>query len=210
MAQFTAEQREYIGSTINIAIGKIEEKVGSILGQGEAMQKNLQEIVEKHNAELHASTDRVTGLVDKANTAHEELEGSTARIDDSDAKIKKAEQIVSDLMEKLKVFETNQMAVFESHKEQITKLNSGTETSVQGLDAKLDSAVAGTRADVQAEFNDMNTKLHTFCAGVKAEVQAGVAHVAGGGKGLDFESKGGGKGNGIDRKRWQFGSCLRT
>ena len=46
MAQFTAEQREYIESTINIAIGKMEEKVGAILGQGEAMQKNLQKIVD--------------------------------------------------------------------------------------------------------------------------------------------------------------------
>ena len=110
MAQFTAEQREYIESTINIAIGKMEEKVGSILVQGEAMQKTLQGIVEKHNAELHASADRVTGLVDKANAANEKLEGSTARIDDSDAKTKKAEQIVTDLMEKLRVFEENQTA----------------------------------------------------------------------------------------------------
>ena len=45
MAQFTAEQREYIESTINIEIGKIEQKVGSILMQGEAMQKTLQGFV---------------------------------------------------------------------------------------------------------------------------------------------------------------------
>ena len=50
MANFTVEQREYIATTISVAIGTMEEKVSSILGQGEAMQKTLQGIVEKHNA----------------------------------------------------------------------------------------------------------------------------------------------------------------
>ena len=76
MAQFTAEQREYIENTISIAIGKMEEKVGSILGQGEAMQNTIRGIVEKHNAELHASADRVTGLVEQANEAHKKLTDS--------------------------------------------------------------------------------------------------------------------------------------
>ena len=148
MAQFTAEQREYIESTINIAIGKMEEKVNAILGQGEAMQITIQGIVEKHNAELHASADRVTGLVDQANTAHKKLEDSFAKINDSDSKITKSEQVVTELMEKLKVLETNQTAVFKSHRTQIMKLTSDTETAVKGLDVKLDAAVAGPRADV--------------------------------------------------------------
>ena len=38
MAQFTAEQREYIADTITIAITQMEVKVGTILGQGGAMQ----------------------------------------------------------------------------------------------------------------------------------------------------------------------------
>ena len=83
MAQFTAEQREYIENTISIAIGKMEEKVGSILGQGEAMQNTIQGIVEKHHAELHASADRVTGLVDQAIEAHTKLTDSFTKIAES-------------------------------------------------------------------------------------------------------------------------------
>ena len=143
---FTPAQQEYIGNTIKLAITKMELKVGAILGQGQAMQDEIKKYVEKHNAELHDSANRVITLVEQANAAQQKLEGSTSRIDDSDAKISKAEQVVTDLMEKLRAFETNQMSVFEDHKAQLTKLNSDTETAVQGLDGKLEAAVAGTRA----------------------------------------------------------------
>ena len=137
MANFTAEQRDYIATTIGVAIGKMEEKVSSILGQGEAMQKTLQGIVEKHNAELHTSADRVTELVTKAIASHDKLETSTKRIDDSDAKITRAEEIVTDLMKKLKEFEESQTATFSSHQTQLAAFNTAAESAVQGLDQKL-------------------------------------------------------------------------
>ena len=174
MAQFTPEQREYISDTIKLAITKMELKVGTILGQGEAMQSAIAQIVEKHNAELHANSDRVTGLVDKAIAANEVLEGSTAKINES-------ERLMTELMEKLKLFEQNQLAVFTDQRTQIEKLTVDTETAVQGLDGKLDAAVARTRADVETSFVDMNAKLHTFCSGVKAEVHAEVQALSAGG-----------------------------
>ena len=101
MAQFTAEQRDYIADSIKVAITQMELKVGTILGQGEATQIAIKAIVENHNAELHANADRITELVDKANAAHEN-EGSTARIGESSAKIDEAEKIMVDLTERLK------------------------------------------------------------------------------------------------------------
>ena len=192
---FTGEQIQYIEKTIRVAIGTVEEKVGTVLKQGEAMQTELKAIVEKHNAalkehnaELNANADRVTALVDKAYVAQEKLEGSTAKIDDANVKIKNAEQIATDLMEKLRLFEAN----FEDHRTQLIKLNSDTETAVQGLDVKLQEAVASTRADVQTEFNNQNEKLHIFCNGIKAEVQANFSGNSGG-KCAGFEGKAGGK-----------------
>ena len=149
MAQLTAEQRDYISDSIKVAITQMEVKVGTILGQGEATQIAIKAIVENHNAELHANADRVTELVDKANAAHDKLEGSTARIGDSSAKIDEAEKIMVDLKERLKQFEANQVSVFDNQRTQIEKLTADTEIAVQGLDGKLDAAVARTRADVQ-------------------------------------------------------------
>ena len=102
MAQFTAEQRDDISESIKVAITQMELKVGTIFGQGEATQIAIKAIVENHNAELNANADRVTELVDKANAAHEKLEGSTARIGESSAKIDEAENIMVDLTERLK------------------------------------------------------------------------------------------------------------
>jgi hypothetical protein len=58
---------------------------------------------------LHANADRVTELVDKANAAHEKLEGSTARIGESSAKIDEAEKIMAKLLSDLQVFEASQV-----------------------------------------------------------------------------------------------------
>ena len=196
---FSPQQQEYIGNSIKLAITEMEVKVGGILGQAEAMQTEIKRIVQVHETELHASADRIKAIVDTANAAQQKLEGSTSRIDDSDAKILEAERIVTDLMERLREFETNQMRVFEDHKTQLAKLNSDTETAVQGLDGKLEAAVATTRNDVQAEFTSQNEKLHIFCNGIVAQVQANVAGSAGG-KGSGFDGKGGGKGGGIDKK----------
>ena len=98
---------------------------------------------------------------------------------------------MTDLMKKLKEFEESQTATFESHQTQLSAFSAAAESAVQGLDAKLSNAVAGTRADAQTEFNAVNVKLemmNTFCAGVKAEVQVMIAHVSagGGGKGSGF------------------------
>ena len=46
--------------------------------------------------------------MEQANEAHKKLTDSFTKISDSDAKIAKAEQVVTDLMEKLRVFKTNQ------------------------------------------------------------------------------------------------------
>ena len=142
---------------------------------------------------MHANADRVTELVDKANAAHEKLEGSTARIGESSAKIDEAEKIMVDLKERLKQFEANQVSVFDNERTQIEKLSADTEVAVQGLDGKLDAAVARTRADVENTFVDMNAKLHTFCTGVKAEVHAEVQagqFGAGGGAGKGIGLRG--------------------
>ena len=208
MANFTAEQREYIATTISVAIGAMEDKVGSILGRGEAMQQTLQGIIEKHNGELHANADRVTELVDKANKAHEKLEGSTARIDDSNGKIQKAEEILTDLKANLKVFEECQTASFADHAAQLKALSDQAETAMGGLDAKLSAAVATTRADCKTEFDLVNEKvnfMHTYCTGIQAEVQRMLSQGSGGGGGkgaggTGFEGKGSGKGAGIDKK----------
>ena len=94
-------------------------------------------------------------------------------------KIKNAKEFVANLLVKLRAIEAN----FEEHRTQLGKLNSDTETAVQGLDLKLHEAVASTRADVQTEFNAQNDKLHIFCNGIRAEVQANVTG-SGGGKAL--------------------------
>ena len=125
MADFSSDQKAYISKTIKLAITEMELKVGTILGQAEAMQTEIKRIVEKHETELHASANRVTTLVDQANAAQGKLEGATAKIDDADVKIKNAEQIVTDLMEKLRLFEAN----FEDHGTQLVNLNSDTETA---------------------------------------------------------------------------------
>ena len=192
---FTPAQQEYIGNTIKLAITEMEMKVGGILGQAEAMQTEMKGIIQNHETELIKNSDRVTQLVTQANDAQLKLEGSTAKIDDADAKLKSSETFVNDLMAKLRTFEAN----FEEHRTQLTKLNSDTETAVLGLDVKLQSAVAATRADVQTEFNNQNEKLHIFCNGIKAEVQANVSG-NGGGKGTGLDGKAGGKGSGIDKK----------
>ena len=155
MVQFTAEQHDYIADSIKVAIAQMELKVGTILGQGEAMQSAIAAIVERHNAELHANSDRVTELVDKANAANEKLEGSTAKIDES-------ERLMTEPMGKLKMFEAHQVSVFDDQRTQIEKLTLDTETAVQCLDGKLDAAVSRTRADVETALVDMNAKLHTF------------------------------------------------
>ena len=141
------------------------------------------------------TTTHGTWTCPQANDAQVKVEGSTAKIDDADAKLKSSETFVNDLMAKLRTFEAN----FDEHRTQLTKLNSDTETAVLGLDVKLQSAVAATRADVQTEFNDMNAKLHTFCSGIKAEVQANVSGNSGG-KGTGLDGKASGKGSGIDKK----------
>ena len=191
MAQFTPEQREFIGETIKIAIVQMEEKVGTILTRGEAMQSGIAEIVEQHNTELVRNSHRVTGLVDRAIAANEVLEGSTG-------KIKESERLMTLLMADLKTSETNQLAVFAEQKTQLEKLTLETETALSGLDGKLNAAVAGTRADVETTLVDMNAKLHTFAVGIKAEVQA-LSTGGGAGKGASFEGKGD-KGGGIDKK----------
>ena len=174
MGNFTIEQQAYIGDTIKLAVTQMELKVGAILGQGEAMQTRIQAIVQTHNTELQDSSGRVTALVEQVNAASAKLEGYTAIIDDADAKLKNAELFVADLVEKLRVFEGQ----FQSHTTEFTKLSSGTEAAVQGLEAKFSNGVSGTRADAQAEFNAVNEKLgmmNMFCAGVKAEMQAMLA-----------------------------------
>ena len=52
MANFTEAQQKYIGDTITLAIAQMESKVGSILGQGEAMQTRIQSIVQAHDTAL--------------------------------------------------------------------------------------------------------------------------------------------------------------
>ena len=163
MAQFTPEQREYISDTIKLATTRMELKVGTILEQGDAMHSAIAQIVEKHNAELHANSDRVTGLVDKAIAANKVLEGSTAEINES-------ERLMTELMEKLKMFEANQLAVFAEQKLQNEKLPLETETAVSGLDGKLEAPVARTRADVESTFQHINAKLHIVAISIKAEV----------------------------------------
>ena len=57
MAQLTPEQCEHIESTTKIAIDRMEEKLGTILLRGEAMQNTIAGI-EKHSrvgAELRSS-----------------------------------------------------------------------------------------------------------------------------------------------------------
>jgi phage shock protein A len=204
MANFTEAEQKYIGDTITLAIAQMESKVGSILGQGEAMQTRIQSIVQAHDTALQESSGRTSALVEQVNAASAKLEGYSALINDTDAKLRSADAYVADLMDKLRLFEGK----FESQTAEFTRLNSATEAALQGLDEKISNAVSGTRADCQTEFNAVNEKLgmmNTFCAGVKAEVQDMLAHVSGGGGGkgtgfAGFESKGGGKGSGIDRK----------
>ena len=149
---FSPQQQEYISNSIKLAITEMEQKVGTILGQAEAMQTEMKGIIQNHETELHKSADRVTALVDKANDAQVKLEGSTAKIEEADAKLRSSETFVNDLMGKLRTFEAN----FEEHRTQLIKLNSDTETAVLGFNVKLQEAVAGTRADVQTEFNNQN------------------------------------------------------
>ena len=104
---FSPQQQEYISSTIKLAITEMEQKVGAILGQAEAMQTEMKGIIHNHETELHKSADRVTALVDKANDAQVKLEGSTAKIEEADAKLKSSETFVNDLMGKLRTFEAN-------------------------------------------------------------------------------------------------------
>ena len=45
---FSPQQQEYIGNTIKLAITEMELKVGTILGQAEAIQTEIKSIVQKH------------------------------------------------------------------------------------------------------------------------------------------------------------------
>ena len=77
---FSPQQQEYISTSIKLAITEMEQKVGTILGQAEAMQTEMKGIIQNHETELHKSADRVTTLVNQANDAQLKLEGSTEKI----------------------------------------------------------------------------------------------------------------------------------
>ena len=85
MEQFTPEQRQYIDTTIGLAIAQMENQVGSILTESKAMQDKIAGIVEKHSTELRQSSERVTALVETAIKWNKELAGSTAKIHEAES-----------------------------------------------------------------------------------------------------------------------------
>ena len=105
MANFTEAQQKYIGDTITLAIAQMESKVGSILGQGEAMQTRIQSIVQAHDTALQESSGRTSALVEQVNAASAKLEGYSALINDTDTKLRNADAYVADLMDKLRFVE---------------------------------------------------------------------------------------------------------
>ena len=109
MAQFTPEQVEYTTTTIALAISQQSDQIGSFLAQSKDTQDNLVAMIEKHNTELHASSDRVTKLVGEANRANLEFKGSTDKINDS-------ESLTAKVLADLQTFEANQISVFAAQK----------------------------------------------------------------------------------------------
>ena len=104
MANFTKEQREYIGTTIVLAISQQSDQIGTIMAQGKATQGNVVEMIEGHNKEMHESADHVSKLAENASQANSELKGSTGKIDE-------AEKLMASLMADLQTFESNQVYV---------------------------------------------------------------------------------------------------
>ena len=105
------------------------------------MRDEFSPIIQKHNTDLHANSERAGG----ANKSNHDVSGSTDKINE-------AEKIMAKLLSDLQVFEANQVSVFASQKAEVDQLTSETETALASLDGKLTATVAGTQQEVITEF----------------------------------------------------------